>query len=295
MAWDEALERFETHLQAAGKSKHTIAAFGRDLRCLAEAVQVDPECVKREDLEAAITQQEVLPDGRPRSPHGMNRFRTAVRSFYGWMLDTGLIEVNPAASLRTVNVHQKPPVYLTDQEERTLLRCLRDQAHQRHAIRDNAIILLLLDTGLRVGELVGLNIDDVDGKHLRIHRAKGGSPIVKFLPARTRKAIDTYLRKERSSAEYQDALFLNQQGGRLQARAVQMLVPRWVQRTGIAKQVTPHTLRHTFATSLLNRTGNLLLVQKALGHSNVTTTQIYAHVADSVLESAVESRTAPQQ
>lgn len=291
MTWDEALERFETHLRAAGKSSHTIAAFGHDLRCLAQVVQIDPECVQREDLEAAIIQQQVLPDGRPRSPHGMNRFKTAVRAFFGWLQDTEIIEVNPAASLRTVNVQQKPPIYLTDQEERLLLRCLRYHAHQRHAVRDNAIILLLLDTGLRVGELVGLDLDDVDGKHLRIHRAKGGSPIVKFLPARTRKAIDAYLRKERSNTVESDALFLNQQGGRLQARAVQMLVPRWVQRAEIDKPVTPHILRHTFATSLLNRTGNLLLVQKALGHSNVTTTQIYAHVADSVLESAVESRT----
>lgn len=168
-----------------------------------------------------------------------------------------------------------------------------DNRSKAHALRDAAIIHLLLDTGIRVGELVGLNLDDIDGKHLHIRRAKGGSPVVKFLPARTRKAIESYTRKERRQllkSKDSEALFLNQQSTRMNARAVQLLIPVWVERAGISKPVTPHTLRHTFATSLLNKTGNLLLVQKALGHRNVTTTQIYAHVADNQLEQAVERR-----
>ena len=126
-----------------------------------------------------------------------------------------------------------------------------------------------------------------------MRRAKGGNPIVKFLPVRTRKVIDTYLKRERRQllkSKDNKALFLNQQGSRLNARTVQLLIPVWVERSGINKPVTPHTLRHTFATSLLNKTGNLLLVQNALGHRNVTTTQIYAHVADALLEQAVEGR-----
>lgn len=293
MTWRDTLDGFETHLRAAGKSPHTISAFLRDLRKLQRAVQVNLDRITAADLDGFLSGMQTKPDGEPRSPNSLNRLRTALRTFFTWLHRAGMIETNPAASIKTTSVAPKPPVYLTDQEERELLRCLRDNRTKKHALRDTAIIHLLLDTGIRVGELVGLNLEDIDGKHLRVRRSKGGSPVVKFLPVRTRKAIETYLGTERQNLlkeKDSDALFLNQQGGRLHARAVQQMIPAWIERAGITKAVTPHTLRHTFATSLLNKTGNLLLVQKALGHRNVTTTQVYAHVADASLEAAIEGR-----
>lgn len=293
MDWEEAISKFEIHLRAAGKSPHTISAFLRDLRKLQEAVQMAPDQITASDLDSFIAEMHIKPDGEPRSPNSLNRLRTALRTFFTWLQQAGMIEINPASGIKTSSVDPRPPVYLTDPEERDLLRCLRDNRTKKHALRDTAIIHLLLDTGIRVGELVGLNLEDIDGKHLRVRRSKGGSPVVKFLPARTRKTIETYLSTERQlllKEKDSDALFLNQQGGRLHARAVQQMIPAWVERVGITKAVTPHTLRHTFATSLLNKTGNLLLVQKALGHRNVTTTQVYAHVADASLEAAIEGR-----
>nr|BDD44566.1 tyrosine recombinase XerC [bacterium] len=293
MSWEEAISKFETHLRAAGKSPHTISAFLRDLNCLIGSNRIEPQHITASDLDTFLAGQQFKSNGTLRSQNSLNRLRTSLRAFFNWMHRAGMIENNPASVIKTTRVAPKPPVYITDQEESDLLRCLRDNRTKAHALRDTAIIHLLLDTGIRVGELVGLNLDDVDGKHLRVRRAKGGSPIAKFLPARTRKAIETFVRKERPRLEKagsSDALFLNQQGTRLHSRAVQLLVPVWIERAGITKTVTPHTLRHTFATSLLNKTGNLLLVQKALGHRNVTTTQVYAHVADSVLEQAVETR-----
>lgn len=293
MTWDEALSRYETHLQAAGKSRNTISAFKRDLDKFSSLVNVPPKAVTSSEIERFLAGMKTKSDGTGRSPNSMNRLKTSLRSFFNWLLQDGVIESNPAIRIKTSNVTQKPPVYLTENEERDLLRCLRDNRNRKHAIRDSAIIHLLLDAGIRVGELVGLNIEDIDGKHLRIRQAKGGNPVVKFIPVRTRKIVATYIKQERPDhckSNSTSALFLNQQGTRLHSRAVQMLVPTWINRAGITKQVTPHTLRHTFATSLLNKTGNLLLVQKALGHRSVTTTQIYAHVADSVLEDAIETR-----
>lgn len=294
MAWEKALKGFETHLLAAGKSPHTISAFLRDIGKLRKAVGINPASITTTDLDHFLAAMKTKPDGTNRSPNSMNRLKTALRSFFNWLQQSGKIDSNPATGIKTSNISQKPPVYLTEEEEKDLLRCLRDNRTRKHALRDNAIIHLMLDTGIRVAELVGLDLMDIDGKHLRVRIAKGGSPVVKFLPARTRKAVDTYIQKERHQFEKQDstkALFINQQGTRLQSRAVQVLVPAWIKLAGITKSVTPHTLRHTFATSLLNKTGNLLLVQKALGHRNVTTTQIYAHVADASLEMAVEDRT----
>jgi len=293
MTWDESLSNFETHLRAAGKSPHTISAFLRDLRFFVGTQVVDPENITASILDVFLASQQTKSNGTPRSQNSMNRLRTSLRAFFTWLQQAGIIENNPATSIKTSSVAQKPPVYLTGQEESNLLHCLRDNRTKKHALRDSAIIHLLLDTGIRVRELVGLNLDYVDGKHLRVRRAKGGNPVVKFLPVRSRKAIEVYVRNERSrllKGKDSNALFVNQQGTRLNARAVQLLVPVWIVRAGINKPVTPHTLRHTFATSLLNKTGNLLLVQKALGHRNVTTTQIYAHVADASLEQAIEGR-----
>ena len=291
--WTTTLNQYQTHLKAIGKSPHTIKAFRSDLLRMVGEVEIEPDKVSPRALESFLGAFRDDNSGCQISQNTINRQITALRSFFNWAVESGIVTENPARNIKTASVTQKPPVYLTEAEERQLLCCLRDNRTRKHARRDAAIIHILLDTGIRVGELVGLNNDDIDGKHLRIQRAKGGSPTVKFLPVRTRKIIKTYIQRSRNNLNKSDncqALFLNQQGTRLQSRAVQRLVPIWIERAGITKQVTPHTLRHTFATSLLNKTGNLLLVQKALGHSNVTTTQIYAHIADSSLERAIEIR-----
>jgi len=293
MVWTTTLNQYQAHLKAVGKSPHTIKAFRSDLLRMVKEVRLEPDKVSPRALESFLGVFRDGNGGRQISQNTINRQITALRSFFNWAVELGIAINNPVKNIRIANVAQKPPVYLTETEERNLLRCLRDNRTRKHALRDAAIIHILLDTGIRVGELVGLNLDSIDGKHLRVRRAKGGSPTIKFLPVRTRKIIETYIQKERNRLNRSDvnqALFLNQQGTRLHARAVQILVKVWVERAGINKPVTPHTLRHTFATSLLNKTGNLLLVQKALGHRNVTTTQIYAHVADSILEEAIEDR-----
>ena len=180
MVWNEAIHGFETHLFAAGKSTHTISAFRRDLNRFAISQDKQPEEITASDLDVFLAGQQIKPDGAPRSPNSLNRLRTALRVFFGWMQESGEIETNPAASIRTTGVTQKPPVYLTEQEERNLLRCLRDNRTKAHALRDAAIIHLLLDTGIRVGELVGLNVDDIDGKHLVCVERKVGTPLSSF-------------------------------------------------------------------------------------------------------------------
>ncbi len=153
---------------------------------------------------------------------------------------------------------------------------------------------MLLDTGIRVGELAQIELTDIVDKHLFIKRAKGGNPIRKFLPSITREAIDQYIQGERkhfAPDSNMHALFVNQQYGRMVTRGFQVVVSKWVKRAGIQKQVTPHKLRHTFATSLYAKNHDILVVQKALGHRSIVHTQIYAHVTDESLEDAMESRT----
>lgn len=136
-----------------------------------------------------------------------------------------------------------------------------------------------------------LDLDDVDldAKHLRIRRAKGGQPQIKFLNTHLRGILRTYLlwRKKHGGADCH-ALFISQRGTRLSPRQVGYRFAHWLQKAGIEKPITPHGLRHTFATRLYSRTGDLLLVQRALGHRQVATTEIYTHLVDGALEEALE-------
>jgi integrase/recombinase XerC len=158
------------------------------------------------------------------------------------------------------------------------------------AVRDRVVIELFLGTGIRLQELVDLDIDDVDldAKHLHV-RAKGDVPQVKFLKSKLRSLLRSYLKERRRQGDGERrAMFLSNRGTRLSERQVARRLERWLKAAGIEKQLTPHGLRHTFATHLYSRTGDILVVQRALGHRDLSTTQIYTHLVDGMLEDAIE-------
>ena len=294
MKIDQLLADYRTHLLAQDKSHHTITNFGRDIRhCLEFFNATELASVTASDVDRWLVSVSTLPDGNPKHSNTINRTKTALRSFFAWAHRSGMVTDNPADHLHIKLVDRLPPTYLTAEEEKRLTDCLRDHSNDIHRQRDSAIIQLLLDTGIRVGELAQINLSDIDGKHLFIRHQKGGSPIRKFLPSAIRTAIDEYIQGERSKFVTDtdgNALFINQQGGRLISRGVQILVTKWVRLAGIDKPITPHKLRHTFATSLYAKNHDILVVQKALGHRSIVHTQIYAHVTDDALESAMEER-----
>jgi len=184
---------------------------------------------------------------------------------------------------------RKPPSFLTQAEKRKLLKELR--GHNAPADRrDRVIFEVLLGTGIRLGELVGLDLDDVDldAKHLRV-RAKGNICQVKFLKTDLRSLLRAWLNERRrlTSAE-ERGLFLSNRGTRITPRQVARRLDDWLVRAGIGKRLSPHGLRHTFATHLYDATSDLLVVQRALGHRDIATTEIYTHLVDGRLEEALE-------
>jgi integrase/recombinase XerC len=158
------------------------------------------------------------------------------------------------------------------------------------ARRDRVIFELFLGTGIRIAELVNLNIDDVDldGKHIRI-TGKGNVPQVKFLKTTLRTLLRDYL-KDRKKVTAPDctAVFVSLRGTRLSARQIAQRLSIWLGKAGITKNITPHGLRHTFATHLYANTSDLLIVKRALGHRDISTTEIYTHLTDEALEDALE-------
>lgn len=290
-----ATEAFCARLSAEGRSPATIAAYRRDLALVVRvAGELAPGIVCREVTVGFLDQ--VFSDGAvteskrgPRSAASLHRMKAAVRAFFAWAAETGVVGDNPARSIRMHRLPRKLPVFLTTAEKKRLLKELKGRA-DFSTLRDRAMIEVLLGTGIRLGELAALDMDDIDldAKHLRV-RAKGNVPQVKFIKADLRTLLRRYLAERRRHGRPEmEALFLSNRDGRLCQRQIANRLAHWLRKAGIEKELTPHGLRHTFATHLYGATNDLLVVQRALGHRDVSTTQIYTHLVDGQLEEALE-------
>ena len=290
-----ATEAFCARLSAEGRSPATIAAYRRDLALVARvAGELAPDIVCREVTVGLLDQ--VFSDGAvtesergPRSAASLHRMKAAVRAFFAWAAETGVVGDNPARSIRMHRLPRKLPVFLTTAEKKRLLKELKGRT-DFSTLRDRAMIEVLLGTGIRLGELAALDMDDIDldAKHLRV-RAKGNVPQVKFIKTDLRTLLRRYLAERRRHGRPEmEALFLSNRDGRLCQRQIANRLAHWLRKAGIEKELTPHGLRHTFATHLYGATNDLLVVQRALGHRDVSTTQIYTHLVDGQLEEALE-------
>jgi integrase/recombinase XerC len=293
---ESAIRSFGCRLEAEGRSPKTVSAYLRDLSRMANALMTRHPGIKLNGVTSAVidemlTSAEVTTSARggTRSRASMHRFRAAIRSFFAWAEQNGLVRMNPAASLTLHRLPRTPPRFLTDVEKRRLLKELRGRSSPV-ANRDRVIIELFLGTGIRLQELVDLDMKDVelDSRHLRVC-TKGSVPQVKFLKSNLRSLLRSYLAVRRRSGDREcSALFLSNRGQRLCERQVARRLDYWLKAASIHKKLSPHSLRHTFATHLYSRTGNILVVQRALGHRDLSTTLIYTHLVDGELEDALE-------
>ena len=217
---------------------------------------------------------------------GKKRKLASLRSFYNYYFQAELIEKNPAALVPLPKLHEKEIVRLDVDEVAVLLDQVEDgtgltksqqRFHKVTKIRDMAILTLLLGTGIRVSECVGLNISDVDFKNDGIKiRRKGGYETVLYFGEEVEKALKDYL-EERSHVipqeGHEDALFLSMQNRRMSVRAVENMVKKYSSIVTSLKKITPHKLRSTFGTNLYRETGDIYLVADVLGHKDVNTTK----------------------
>ncbi len=274
------IQSFSTHLKARRLATGTQDTYVRELsRFEAFCTQAGTPL-----LSAGRSQVEQYMARNDLASSTTSRRLVILRAFYSW-LDHPLARA--LKDLRAPRTVRKIPQFLTEGEERRLRQVLKGRTDQRFRDRDRALLCLMLDTGLRVAEAVGLSVGDVDlvDKRVRL-QTKGGKLRSKFLPAETRELLLPLV----DQREDQEPLFEGCEGTRLSDRQVRRIVVHWTRLAGIQKHVHPHTLRHTFATSLLNRTQNLRLVQKAMDHESPSTTAIYAHVVDTELQAALEGR-----
>ena len=289
----ELIESYLTRLEADGRSPHTLSCYRRDLRLLlafagdVEAAALTADLLARFLLSAPVTTTHT---GAPRGDASVGRIKACLRSFGRYVASVGATGRDPADWIKIKRHDREAPSFLSAAEVKALVKAVAARKGEA-AERDLVMLRVLLGTGIRLAELVGLDTGDVrlDEKQLRIRRAKGGKPQVRFLNTELRGILRKHLQRRHKAMAQTDALFLSNRDRRICARQVQERMGLWLAWAELDGKITVHGLRHTFATLLYGRTKNLLLVSKALGHAQVATTQIYAHVADDDLEDALES------
>lgn len=217
---------------------------------------------------------------------GIKRKLASLRSFYRYFIQHEAITYNPAELVSLPKVHEKAITRLDIDEVATLLDQVesgdkltaKQQAfHERTKLRDIAMLTLLLGTGIRVSECVGLDISDIDFRNagIKVHR-KGGKETVVYFGDEVEKALLDYIDERKlmtTQPGHEDALFLSLQRKRISVRAVENLVKKYAQTVTTVKHITPHKLRSTYGTSLYRETGDIYLVADVLGHSDVNTTK----------------------
>lgn len=284
MRLSTAIQRFDTQLQADSKSEHTRGAYLRDLGKLRRWLHADPNI---SDISPDILARYLALAVPPTKPAiSVNRTKTALRVFFQFLTDAGHLQANPARLIKNGRTEPKIPSHLTAAEARRLMSVVR-AARGQAAERDRALLTFLLHTGTRLGSAIGLRVRDVNlSQRTAQINGKGGARQSIYLTSRVRRLLRSYIRV--SGLAPDDPLFPSRSGGHLGGRQVQLRFKHWLDEAGIDRHLTVRSTRHTFAMNLYRATGDLRLVQTALGHRHISTTEIYARVEDKTLRRALE-------
>ncbi|MCX7926728.1 MAG: tyrosine recombinase XerC [Candidatus Omnitrophica bacterium] len=275
---DRLVEKFLRYLEIERNySKHTIVNYSLDLEDFFKFLANQP--LSSVDY-LTIRRYLAALKAKNASNRTICRHLSCLRSFFKFLVREGLLASNPIASVASPKIERRLPKFLTEEEMFRLLEAIIPKDEQ--GLRDRAILETFYSSGIRISELVGLDVEDVDaiGGIIKV-KGKGKKERIVPIGDKALEAIRNYLtnRKKQSSA-----LFLNRAGRRLTDRGVRNIVAKYIRIVGIQKGVSAHTLRHSFATHLLNRGADLRTVQELLGHANLSTTQIYTHLTTEKLK-----------
>ena len=285
-AW---IDRFLSHLKFERRlSAHTVEAYRHDLASLADFGA-------RRNLEAwtGLDHRQLRAfaatlHGEGLSPRSIQRRLSAARTFYGFLMREGNGEHNPALDVRAPKQKKRLPATLDADQ---MSRLLEFRVSDSLSARDKAIMELFYSSGLRLSELAGLTLSSIDLKDRTVNvLGKGNKARIVPVGRHAVEAIGHWL-KERSrwAKNAADTLFVTQSGRPLSVRAIQLRVAAWGRRQGITLHVHPHMFRHSFATHLLESSGDLRGVQELLGHADIGTTQVYTHLDFSHLASVYDA------
>jgi len=291
MQLDRALDTYLRHVTIErGLSAHTVAAYRRDLgpyrqwltgRGIDDSTQVTPALVTEFIAERAASDP-------PPAATSLARLQSSVRGLHRFLVVEGIDPVDPTTHVTPPKMPRRLPKALTIEQVEALLAAAGPEPAAATpadlvALRDRALLELLYATGARVSEAVNLDVDDVtDGDILRV-RGKGSKERIVPIGSYARAAVDAYLTRARPELARRGTasprLFLGARGAPLSRQSAWLVIQAAAERAHLDAHVSPHTLRHSFATHLLQGGADVRVVQELLGHASVATTQIYTHVS----------------
>ena len=282
----DLLQVYRAYLTTEKKaSANTVSSYMRDVQQFADAMKL-LDIPLTEVLSGDVERYAQSLINKGKSAATVTRAMASVKSFYACLQKTGYAGVNPARGVATARVERKLPQILTGKEVELFLEqpaCTNPKGY-----RDRAMLELLYATGIRVSELIGLEVSDINlgGSFLRCG-ASGKERIIPLYPAAVR-ALSDYIKKIRPqlvSDTMQTALFVNMNGEPMSRQGFWKLVKYYQEKAGIRKEITPHTLRHSFAAHLLENGADLHSIQEMLGHADISSTQIYSQLVNQKLKS----------
>lgn len=266
-------------------SANTISSYMRDLRQFASYTG-ERQLELTDVTETRVSTYLDFLSGQGKSPATVSRSLASIKGFYHYLVSKGVMEENPAAHVASVKSEKKLPQVLTGKEVERLLA--QPKCTDMKGYRDKAMLELLYATGIRVTELISLNLTDVNLADSFIHcESKGKERIIPLYPAAV-DALAVYMQNIRPKmiADINEqALFVNMNGDRMSRQGFWKIVKSYQEKAHIDKDITPHTLRHSFAAHLLENGADLHSIQEMMGHSDISSTQVYAQLVKQQLKS----------
>ncbi|MCZ6864810.1 MAG: tyrosine recombinase XerC [Candidatus Dadabacteria bacterium] len=282
---DKYLSSFEDFLSSERNySKHTLKAYIADIKEFGLVLK-DMGLISADNGEIDFAHMDETPIRTFISRlYGKNkrvsisRKLASIRTFYEFLIRNGTIKSNPAKLVPTPKGEKRLPTFLTVDEVVKLVET--PGSENVYESRDRAILELLYSCGLRVSELVGINLNNLDLISMSVKvLGKGNKERMVPLGSKASTAIKTYISQRLDLKPEDDYLFVNSRGGRLSTRSIDRIIKKYAAISGIPKNISPHVLRHTFATHLLGGGADLRAIQEMLGHKSLSTTQRYTHIS----------------
>jgi integrase/recombinase XerD len=281
---EEQVEQFLDYIvEEKGYSSNTLAAYRNDLSQFLGFVK--PKAASWEEVRHNLIMDYIMAmkSDQEYASSTVARKVAAIKSFFHHLVDIGKLEDDPTATLDSPKIRKRLPKAISAEELQVLLAEPAEEETPK-ALRDRALLEVLYGTGLRVTELVSLDVEDVNlaSSTLRVVRPKDKAGRIVPIHERAVEPLREYLERGRIQLlrdPQEKALFLNHRGHRLTRQGLWLIVKHYVREVGISEDITPHTLRHTFAAHLVEKKADLEYVQELLGHANISTTQVYTQMS----------------
>ena len=293
MKWDHAIKDYQLHLKIErGLSNNTIESYGRDIKKLVVFLDENEFSVTPIKINQELVQDFIYETAKKVNPRSQARMISGLRSFFDYLIFENYRKTNPTDLIEAPRLGRKLPDTLSEGEINDLIAAIDLSTLQGE--RNRAIIEVMYACGLRVSEVITLKLSDLFFEEGFI-RVLGKGNKERFVPIydKAQKYILFYIQNIRPhihiQKHYEDTVFLNRRGKGLSRQMIFMILKDLAIKINLNKKISPHTLRHSFATHLLKNSADLRAIQQMLGHESITTTEVYVHLDNNYLKDVVES------